>query len=186
MYPNAGQRNFARDLRNQATNAEQPLWQLLRAQQIRGHKFAAKPRSAHTFVDFVCFSQKLIVELDGPRHAERAAADHDASRTAWLASQGFRVLRFWNHQLDDEIESVVDAIEVTLGAEGTDPGDKLLDTSAPKNPLSPPQTARTDLEEQQSGTAAASSTTPPIGSKQFWSLAQNPQRFTAILPKDFR
>src|SRR3954449_1342598 len=129
MYHNEDQRNFARTLRKEPTNAENRLWQLLRAQQIRGHKFRRQAAIGQYIVDFVCFSQKLIIELDGPQHAERAAAEHDAARTAWLASQGFRVLRCWNHQLDDEIQSVVDAIEAALS---TGP------PTAPESPLPNP------------------------------------------------
>lgn len=114
MYRNSDQRDFARNLRNESTNAEKRLWQLLRAQQIRRHKFRRQAAVGPYIVDFVCFSQKLIIELDGPQHAERDAAEHDATRSAWLASQGFRVLRFWNHQLDDEIQLVVDAIDKAL------------------------------------------------------------------------
>src|SRR3954465_2309105 len=126
MYRNADQRKFARDLRNQPTNAEKRLWQLLRAQQIRGHKFRRQAAIGAYIVDYVCFSQKLIIELDGPQHAEWAAAEHDAARTAWLASQGFRVLRFWDHQLDDGIQSVVDAIETALSTGApTPPGTPL-------------------------------------------------------------
>lgn len=118
MYRNSEQRDFARGLRNHATNAEKRLWRLLRAQQIRGHKFRRQAAVGEYIVDFVCFSEKLIIELDGPQHAEHGAKVRDASRTAWLASQGFRVLRFWNHQLDEDIRVVVELIEKALG-EGT-------------------------------------------------------------------
>jgi|SRR3954447_15500284 very-short-patch-repair endonuclease len=114
MYRDSDQRNFARDLCNRPTNAEKRLWELLRAQQVRGHKFRRQAAIGSYIVDFVCFTQKLIIELDGPQHAERAAADRDASRTTWLASQGYRVLRFWNQQLDDEIQLVVDTIDAAL------------------------------------------------------------------------
>jgi very-short-patch-repair endonuclease len=114
MYRNSEQRDFARQLRNESTNAEKRLWQLLRAQRIRGHKFRRQAAIGPYVVDFVCFSPKLVIELDGPQHAEPAAAEHDAVRGAWLASEGFQVLRFWNHQLDDEIQLVVDAIDQAL------------------------------------------------------------------------
>ena len=65
-------------------------------------------------VDFVCFSRKLVIELDGVQHADGAAREHDARRTAWLESRGFRVLRFWNHELDEGLKLVVDAIRAAL------------------------------------------------------------------------
>jgi very-short-patch-repair endonuclease len=85
MYRDRDQRDFARDLRNQMTEAEKRLWRLLRAQQIGGWKFRRQAAIGPYVVDFVCFSHKLIVELDGPQHAEDDAAKHDARRTAWLA-----------------------------------------------------------------------------------------------------
>ena len=66
-------------------------------------------------VDFVCFSQKLVIELDGPQHADDSARQHDEQRTAWLTAQGFRVLRFWNHQLDGDLTVVLTAISNALG-----------------------------------------------------------------------
>jgi very-short-patch-repair endonuclease len=114
MYRDREQRDFARSLRNFMTEAEKRLWRLLRAQQIDGWKFRRQAAIGPYVVDFVCFSHKLIVELDGPHHAAENAARHDSRRTAWLTSQGFRVLRFWNHQLDEEILSVVDTIRAAL------------------------------------------------------------------------
>jgi very-short-patch-repair endonuclease len=114
MYRDREQRDFARSLRNFMTEAEKRLWRLLRAQQIDGWKFRRQAAIGPYVVDFVCFSHKLIVELDGPQHAEPDAARHDTRRTSWLTSQGFRVLRFWNHQLDEEILGVVDTIRAAL------------------------------------------------------------------------
>jgi very-short-patch-repair endonuclease len=59
-------------------------------------------------VDFVCFEKKLVTELDGARHSRQA--DYDSTRTAWLEAQGFRVLRFWNNQVLEEIDAVKAAI----------------------------------------------------------------------------
>ncbi|MEX2171680.1 MAG: DUF559 domain-containing protein [Pirellulales bacterium] len=115
MYRDADQRDFARDLRNRMTEAEKRLWRLLRAQQLEGHKFRRQAAIGPYFVDFVCFSHQLLVELDGPQHANSQATKHDAQRTAWLASRGFRVIRFWNHQLDEDIHGVMEAIRRALG-----------------------------------------------------------------------
>lgn len=80
-------------------------------------------------VDFVCFSKKLIVELDGPQHFEEQAQVHDAHRTFGLRSRGFHVIRFWNHQLDDDLQSAVNAIQAAIN-EAT--------PSAPPSPLPNP------------------------------------------------
>lgn len=59
-------------------------------------------------MDFVCFEKQVIVELDGGQHAEQVA--YDAERTAWLQDQGFRVLRFWNHEALQDTEAVMGVI----------------------------------------------------------------------------
>ncbi len=110
MYRDTEQRNFARDLRNQPTDPEKRLWWFLRAEKL-GCKFRRQAAMGAYVVDFVCFSQQLIVELDGPQHVESEGRAHDARRTAWLATRGFRVLRFRNHELDEDIQAVVAAIK---------------------------------------------------------------------------
>jgi very-short-patch-repair endonuclease len=114
MYRDRQQREFARQLRNNATDAERRLWRALRAQQLAGYKFRRQAAIGRYVVDFVCFSHKLVVELDGVHHALGQSPVRDAERTAWLESRGFQVLRFWNHQLDDGVWLVVDAIRVAL------------------------------------------------------------------------
>ena len=94
MYRDDDQREFARALRNQPTDAERRLWHFLRAQQRRGRKFRRQATIGTYVVDFVCFADKLIVELDGPQHLDPEAARHDERRTNWLASRGLRDVRF--------------------------------------------------------------------------------------------
>jgi hypothetical protein len=77
-------------------------------------------------VDFVCFDEKLIIELDGPQHLNPEAIEHDERRTNWLAAQGFHTIRFRNLKLDDNIHAVVDAI-----------GRALEELAVSKNPPSP-------------------------------------------------
>ena len=105
----------ARELRKQLTEAEKTLWRHLRLRQIGGYKFRRQQPLGPYVVDFVCFEKQLIVELDGGHHSEQLA--YDADRTAWLGSQGYRVLRFWNHQILGEIGAVNQVIyEALLGA----------------------------------------------------------------------
>jgi 5-methyltetrahydrofolate--homocysteine methyltransferase len=116
MYLNQEHRNFARELRNQPTVAEKRLWHFLRAQKLRNHKFRRQAAVGPYVVDFVCFALKLIIELDGPQHQEPSAIDHDTRRTAWFAARGYRVMRFRNQELDEDICGVVDKIESALAA----------------------------------------------------------------------
>ena len=97
-------------------------------------KFRRQAAIGAYIVDFVCFSHRLIVELDGPQHIDARGQDHDVRRTAWLASRGFRVIRFRNQELDEDIWAVIEAIKrrltimnrgeppsPTLPAEGREP-----------------------------------------------------------------
>lgn len=115
MYRDQEQRDFARQMRNQPTDPEKRLWWFLQAEKL-GVKFRRQSAIGAYIVDFVCFSQQLIVELDGPQHLEADARAHDARRTTWLESRGFRVLRFRNQELDEGIRDVVERIKKALKA----------------------------------------------------------------------
>ncbi len=108
-------RERARALRNNPTEAERALWKHLRLRQLEGQKFRRQQPLDPYIVDFACLEKKLIVELDGGQHAEQVASD--AERTAWLEAQGFRVLRFWNHDVMKDIEAVKEVIRRALSRE---------------------------------------------------------------------
>jgi len=113
MYRDEEQRDFARQLRNNSTAPEKNLWYFLRGNKL-GVKFRRQAAIGSYVVDFVCFSHRLIVELDGPQHVTEAGKKQDECRTAWLESRGFRLIRFRNQKLDDEIQQVVAEIERVL------------------------------------------------------------------------
>jgi|tagenome__1003787_1003787.scaffolds.fasta_scaffold17975874_1 5-methyltetrahydrofolate--homocysteine methyltransferase len=116
MYRSKAQRDFARVLRNNPTDAEKHLWRFLRAQQLDGHKFRRQASIGPYTIDFICFAKKLIIELDGPQHIEPTANERDKDRDEWLTMRGYRILRFRNQQLDDNIREVIDAISDALQA----------------------------------------------------------------------
>ena len=95
----------ARKLRQNTTDAETLLWRHLRAGRLAGFKFHRQHVIGHYIVDFVCPLEKLIVELDGGQHADRAA--YDERRTGYLESNGYRVVRFWNNDLLSHVDSVL-------------------------------------------------------------------------------
>jgi very-short-patch-repair endonuclease len=127
---NGEQREFARKMRKEPTEPERKLWLALRARQL-GCKFRRQVAIGAYVVDFVCLSHKLVIELDGVQHAEDESSEHDARRTTWLESRGFRVLRFWNHQLDEGVKLVIDEIRTAL--------EKAKPTAAPSPRPSPPR-----------------------------------------------
>ncbi|MGH8060950.1 MAG: endonuclease domain-containing protein [Pseudoxanthomonas sp.] len=104
-------RQKARNLRNAGTDAERRLWQHLRLKQLDGCKFRRQVPVAGYIVDFLCPEMKLIVELDGGQHIERAA--YDARRTRILEAEGYRVLRYWN---DDVLVRTTGVLEDILRA----------------------------------------------------------------------
>jgi len=104
----------ARQLRKNLTDAERKLWKYLRRKQIDGHRFRRQVPISPYYVDFLCVERRLIIEVDGGQHAERQA--EDAKRTAWLESQDFRVLRYWNNEVLQNFEAVVEDILQALRA----------------------------------------------------------------------
>ena len=104
----------ARALRKQSTEAEKKLWQKLRRKQFHGLRFRRQYPLGPYFGDFVCLPARLVVEVDGATHAERDQAQHDERRTQWPASQNFRVLRFWNSDIFENIDGVVERIDAVM------------------------------------------------------------------------
>ena len=103
----------AKSMRRNPTEAERRLWSILRAKRLNGYKFKRQQKLGWYIVDFVNFEHRLIVEADGSQHAESA---EDEVRDAWLRSQGFLVLRFWNNDILARSEIVADAIWHALDA----------------------------------------------------------------------
>lgn len=94
----------ARQLRKNPTEAERTLWRHLRLRQLDGYKFRRQQPVGPYIVDFVCFEKRVILELDGGQHSTQTV--YDTERSAWLEAQGFHVLRFWNHEIFQDIETV--------------------------------------------------------------------------------
>ena len=111
-------RDFARDLRRAPTDAEQHVWSKLRRRQLGGHRFRRQHPLGKYTVDFVCLERRLIVELDGGQHGEAGQMEHDRERDQWLKGDGFRVLRFWNHQVFEEWDDVAEEIWRCLESPG--------------------------------------------------------------------
>jgi len=104
-------RQYARDLRHNSTDTEKHLWYYLRANRL-GHKFKRRVRIEGFIGGFVCFQKRLIIELDGGQHL--IDQEKDNQRTAKLEACGFRVFRFWNHEVLQSTESVLASIHSAL------------------------------------------------------------------------
>ncbi len=107
-------RQRAKAMRSAPTDAEQKLWTILRAKRLADYKFKRQVPIDHYIADFVCLRRRVVVEADGGQHG----ASLDATRDAYLRSQGFRILRFWNNDILTNEEGVsrqiFDALESPL------------------------------------------------------------------------
>ncbi len=100
----------SRALRRRQTAAEYRLWCLLRGKKLGGYKFRRQHVILSYIVDFFCFSEKLIIELDGPIHNSQKAREYDQRREALLKANGYRILRFKNAELFQNEEKVLSTI----------------------------------------------------------------------------
>lgn len=100
----------ARTLREQMTDAEKHLWKALRGKQLAESKFRRQFPIDCYIADFVCLEHRLVVELDGGQHASPESEIYDSKRTRYIESQGFRVMRFWNNEVLQNLEGVLTVI----------------------------------------------------------------------------
>jgi very-short-patch-repair endonuclease len=101
-----------RALRNNMSDAEQALWRHLRGRQLPGMTFRRQHPFDDCILDFVCLENKLVIEVDGGQHGQRAA--YDENRTKKLPASGCCVLRFWNNEVLTEMESVKEKIRLVV------------------------------------------------------------------------
>jgi very-short-patch-repair endonuclease len=100
--------NMAKKLRKSSTDAERLLWRHLRARQLDGLKFRRQEPIGDYIVDFVCYEKGIVIEVDGGQHAIQK--DMDEERDEWLSKQGFKVLRFWNNEVLQNIQGVLEVV----------------------------------------------------------------------------
>ena len=101
-------KHLARELRKNQTDAEKLLWSRLRNRRLEACKFRRQEPIGPFIVDFVCLEIKLILELDGGQHSEQR--ERDDQRTHYLQALGYRVLRYWNHEMLNETDAVLESI----------------------------------------------------------------------------
>ncbi len=140
----------ARKLRQDATPQERKLWRPLReVNRMLGTHFRRQAAIGPFIADFADLGRKLVIEVDGGQHGKAA----DAARDAWFAGQGYRVLRFWNNEVDANLEGVM---QVVLGA---------VEASSPSAPAPHPSPTRGEggasPRRQSHRPSAASCASPP-------------------------
>ena len=102
--------NLARTLRKNSTKQEHVLWKLLRNSNLKNYKFRRQHPIGKYIVDFICIEKRLILEIDGGQHNYKKNITYDNERTKYLNSRGFQVLRFWNNDIDNNLEGIIEKI----------------------------------------------------------------------------
>ena len=102
----------SRALRRDSTKAESLLWQHLRSRRLLGCKFRRQVPIGNYIVDFLCEDPPIIIELDGGQHMEQE--NYDEARSTWLKANGFLVLRFWNNDIAENMEGVLESLFSTI------------------------------------------------------------------------
>ena len=105
---------FAKTMRSNVTDAENLMWQLLRAKRFMNLKFRRQHVIAPYIVDFYCHELGLVIELDGGQHNTEAGRAYDAERTKFLEALGLKVVRYWNNDLLNRTEMVLDNLCVLV------------------------------------------------------------------------
>jgi very-short-patch-repair endonuclease len=100
--------DHAKKLRRNMTDAETKMWSLLRDRRLSNLKFRRQVPMGRYIVDFCCLDKKLIIELDGSQHLDQIKYDKDRDR--FFIEQGFAVLRFWNHEVFENTEGIIEKI----------------------------------------------------------------------------
>jgi very-short-patch-repair endonuclease len=104
-------RNFAKRMRREPTDAEAAMWRLLRDRRFQRFKFRRQVPFQSYILDFVCFEQRLVIEIDGSQHASAAA---DVARDDALVREGFMVARYWNNDVLQRRDTVMEDILAKL------------------------------------------------------------------------
>ena len=102
--------NNAKNLRSDMTIFERKLWTRLRAKRFMNTKFKRQVPIGLYIADFVCKDKKIIIELDGSGHLEASQHEHDVNRDSYLKSQGYEILRFYNNDIENNLEEVLEII----------------------------------------------------------------------------
>ena len=110
MMPIRRPHKRARNLRKTMPEAERRLWVRLRNHQLGGFRFRRQHTIGPYIADFASIEARLVIECDGEQHGFDDALIYDAKRDAFLESEGWRVLRFWNREIRDNMDGVLETI----------------------------------------------------------------------------
>ena len=101
-------KNLAKQLRKEQTIPEQIIWHVLRNRSFCNKKFRRQVQIANYIVDFVCYDLNLIIELDGGQHLSQKKLEYDKKRTEILEDRGFKVIRYYNNDVLNNLDAVLE------------------------------------------------------------------------------
>ena len=125
---------LSKKLRNNSTKEEIILWQSLKQKQL-GVKFRRQQPIGKYIVDFVCFEKKIIIELDGGQHNESSNIEKDKMRDLFFNQNGFKVVRFWNNEIHQNLDGVIEKIQTEIKCPPLEGGPKSLISRWGQNPM---------------------------------------------------
>ena len=100
------QKENSRKLRNNMTKQERKFWNIVKNRQFYGYRFLRQFVIGNYIVDFVCRLKFIVIEIDGGQHNQGVNAYNDKIRTKYLENQGYKVIRFWNNEIDENLDGV--------------------------------------------------------------------------------
>ena len=101
----------SRQLRKNMTSQERKLWSIIRERRFFGYRFRRQFPIGSYIVDFVCREKRIIIEIDGGQHNEIQNIEYDNKRTEFLKSEGFQVIRFWNYDVDNNMDGIYERLK---------------------------------------------------------------------------
>ena len=104
-------KNRARELRNNMTPQERKLWQIIRNRNFYSYRFLRQYVIGNYIVDFLCREKNIIIEIDGGQHNQFDDINYDKQRTEYLNSKGYKVIRFWNNDIDNNMQGVFEKLK---------------------------------------------------------------------------
>jgi very-short-patch-repair endonuclease len=110
LFNNQSLKNRRRELRANQTDAEKKLWECLRGKRLNGYKFNRQFSIGAYILDFYCPKLRLGIEIDGNPHSEQEIKTYDKDREKILEASNVRVIRFWNNEVENNLEAVLEKI----------------------------------------------------------------------------
>jgi len=112
---------IARILRKNLTPQERKIWEIVRAHRFYGLEFRRQYPVGRYIVDFICKEKKIIIEIDGGQHNQDINKELDIQRTNYLISKGYKVIRFWNNEIDNNIAGVYEILKKYIDSSNQPP-----------------------------------------------------------------